>query len=58
MHRQALNTNYCNAPLGAWQPAAPHASLLVSLGGNVHTDLVVKSDNRTTAEVIAGMIGK
>ena len=41
---------------GTWRMPGPHAPAIVSIGGSVHHDLAVKTDNRTTAEYIADMI--
>jgi hypothetical protein len=56
--RPASTENFCNAPLGTWQLPGPHPGGMVSIGGNVHTDLLPRSDNRTTAQVIADMVAR
>jgi hypothetical protein len=43
---------------GSWQMPGPHARQQVIIGGDVHRDLIVKSDNRSTAEVIADLVAR
>jgi hypothetical protein len=43
---------------GTWKLPGPHASAIVSIGGSVHHDLIVKSDNRSTAQVIADLVAR
>ena len=50
--------DFCSRPLGDWKPPAPHAPQMVSLGHSVHHDLVVKSDYRTTADLISQMVNQ
>jgi hypothetical protein len=45
-------------PQGTWKMPGPHPREVASVGGNVHTDLRVQTDNRTTAEVISDMMAQ
>jgi hypothetical protein len=59
LHAHDRPSGYLNpsTPLGSWQPPGPHAGGIVGFGGgNVHTDRIVRSDNRSTQQVIADMI--
>jgi hypothetical protein len=54
----AVSEDFCSRPLGTYKPPAPHARQQVSIGGNVHTDGIVKTDSRTTAQVLHDMVYK
>jgi hypothetical protein len=41
---------------GSWQMPGPHAPQMVSIGASVHHDRAVKTDTRTTSQVIVDMI--
>jgi len=59
-NRPESSENFSSRPLGTWQLPAPHPGGMVSFGGgdNPHTALTPRSDNRTTAQVIAEMVNQ
>jgi hypothetical protein len=45
-------------PQGTWKMPGPHPREVASVGGNVHTDLRVQTDNRSTLQVIDDMMAR
>lgn len=45
-------------PQGTWKLPGPHPREVASVGGNVHRDLIVQTDTRTTLQVIDDMMAR